>query len=290
MQLPSFAASILSLLVSAVGVSAWASPTYSGYSQVWTDTFPAAGGTLPNQDNWNIITGNLGVNNELETYTNSNKNVQQSGGSTVQLVPWKDSSVPGGWTSARLESKYVFTPAAGKRTLVEAQLRFGSNDISTKQGIWPAFWMLGDSIRHGTGWPACGEIDIMESVNGILRGYGTAHCDVYPGGICNEPTGIQGNIAIPDQGWHTWRVVIDRTASTWQSESITWYLDGAQFNQITGSRIGNQNVWNTLAHSPLYFILNVAVGGDWPKNPNSATLDGYGAMMEVAYVSQYTST
>ncbi len=223
----------------------------------------AARAAAPNSANWNSITGNLGVNNELEYYTSSTRNIQQSGGSTLQIVPWRDSSVSGGWTSGRLESKYTLTPPSGRRTLVEAQIRFGSNSVNNKQGIWPAFWMLGDSIRHGGGWPACGEIDILETVNGQLRGYGTLHCDVSPGGICNENNGLGNNIGIPDQEWHTWRVIIDRTPGSWTSESVTWYMDGQQFQQITGSRINNQNVWNAIAHSPLFFILNVAVGGSW---------------------------
>jgi beta-glucanase (GH16 family) len=254
-------ASLLSLFVS--GALAWNAPTYSGYNLVWQSTFPGSSATLPDQSQWNIITGNLGVNAELETYTSSTKNVQTSGGGTLQIVPWKDSSVSGGWTSGRLESKYTFTPVAGKMTMVESQLRFGGNSINNKKGIWPAFWMLGDSIRHGTAWPGCGELDILETVNGQLTGYGTVHCDVYPGGICNEGNGIGNSIAIPNQDWHTWRMIFDRRGSSWQSESITWFMDNQQFHQITGSRIGSQSVWNSLAHSPMYFLLNVAVGGSW---------------------------
>jgi beta-glucanase (GH16 family) len=244
-------------------VSAWAAPSYSGYSNVWTSAFAGAAGTLPDTGNWNIITGNLGVNNELETYTSSTKNLQNSGGGTLQIVPWKDSSTKGGWTSGRIESTYTFTPKAGAKTMAEAQISFGSNPTANKQGVWPAFWILGDSIRHGTAWPACGELDIMEMVDGYLTGYGTAHCNVYPGGICNEPTGVQGRVSVPDQGWHTWRMVWDRTPSSWTAETITWYLDGTAFQEISGSQIGDQNTWNSLAHSPLYFLLNVAMGGDW---------------------------
>jgi beta-glucanase (GH16 family) len=203
------------------------------------------------------------VNGELETYTSSTANVQLSGGGTLQLVPLKDSSVSGGWTSGRVESKYIFTPSAGKVTIAEAKIRFGSNPTSNKQGIWPAFWILGNSIRSGTAWPECGELDILEAIDGKLTGYGTAHCDVNPGGICNEPNGLGGSITIPDQSWHTWRMAWDRTPSNWQSETITWYMDGKQFHQITGSQIGNSGIWATLCHDPLYFILNVAVGGYW---------------------------
>ncbi|KAI1338443.1 family 16 glycosyl hydrolase [Xylariaceae sp. FL0016] len=271
-------------LLAASTVCAEAVPGYSGYSTVWTETFDGAAGASPNTGTWNIITG-TSANNEWETYTGSSSNLQLSGGATVQIVPVKSSS--GAWTSGRIESKYTFTPTAGARTMAEAKIRFGDNAIANKQGIWPAFWLLGNSIRTGTGWPACGELDIMETVNGLLTGYGTTHCDTYPGGVCNEPTGIGGSIAIPDQSWHTWRIVWDRRASTWTGETITWYMDGVQYQQITGSRINNQAVWNTLAADPLYFILNVAVGGDWPGAPNANTLGGYGSMMEVAYVSLY---
>ncbi|CAM1502635.1 Fc.00g074110.m01.CDS01 [Cosmosporella sp. VM-42] len=279
----------ISLLSLAGITAAWDAPGYSGFNRVWQDNFSGSGGASPNGNNWNIITGYLNVNAELEVYTSSSRNLQLSGGQTLQIVPWKDSSQSGGWTSGRVESKYTFTPQAGKVTRAEAAVRFGTNPTGNKQGIWPAWWMLGDSLRHGTGWPACGELDALETVNGQLTGYGTMHCDVYPGGICNEGTGIGGNIGIPNQDWHTWRVDINRNAGSWQQETITWYMDGQQFHQISGSRINNQNVWNAVAHSPFYFILNVAVGGSWPGYPNGNTLDGYGNMMEVGYVAHYST-
>ncbi|KAI5866299.1 family 16 glycosyl hydrolase [Durotheca rogersii] len=263
--------------------SAWAPPNYSNYRLIWVDTFDGPGGSQVNGNNWNVITG-LKVNNEWQDYTTSTRNLQISGGSTVQIVPWNEN---GQWTSARVESKYTFTPAAGAVTMAEAQLRFGDSPTGNKQGIWPAFWLLGDAIRRGTGWPACGEIDAMETVNGQLTGYGTVHCDAYPGGACNEPSGIGAAVAIPDQSWHTWRVVWDRRPSTWSAETITWFRDGAQFHQISGARIGSRDVWESLAARPLFFILNVAVGGDWPGPPNSNTWDGYGSMMEVAYVAHF---
>ncbi|KAH8650108.1 putative endo-1,3(4)-beta-glucanase [Xylariales sp. PMI_506] len=271
-------------------ISATTPPSYSGYNLIWYSPFTGNAGTSPDAANWNIITGYLGVNNELEVYTSSSANVQNSGGQTLQLVPWRDSSKTYGWSSGRVESKYTLTPKAGGTTIAEAQIRFGTNPTSQKQGIWPAFWMLGESIREGTSWPACGELDILETINGYLTGYGTAHCQVYPGGVCNEPTGLQGSIAIPDNSWHTWRIVWNRTPSSWTSETITWYMDGKAFQQISGAQIADQATWNALAHDPVFFILNVAVGGSWPGSPNSATVDGYGSMMEVAYVAHYAST
>ncbi|KAI0026108.1 glycoside hydrolase family 16 protein [Xylariomycetidae sp. FL0641] len=260
-------------------------PVYSGYNLVWQDAFEGGAGSPPSASNWNIITGG-GANAEIEQYTTSSNNVQVSGGGTLQLIPQKNGDA---WTSGRIESKYTFTPTAGARTKVEASIRFGDNPISQKQGIWPAFWLLGDSLRWGGSWPACGEIDIMETVNGILTGYGTIHCDQYPGGVCHEPDGLQGKTSVPDQSWHTWSVVFDRTPGSWLQETMTWYLDGNQFSQISGADVNNQAVWGTLTNAPLYFILNVAVGGNWPGYPNDATASGWGSAMEVAYVAHYLS-
>ncbi|KAJ0383785.1 hypothetical protein COL922a_009730 [Colletotrichum nupharicola] len=276
------------LLLPAALVAAWDAPSYSGFTRIWQDNFAGAAGAAINTANWNIIT-NLRVNNELQDYTTSRTNLQLSGGSTVQIVPWRDASASNGWTSARIESRYTFTPAAGRLTLAEGYIRFGDNAIANKKGMWPAFWMLGDAIRNGVGWPRCGELDILETVNGALTGYGTVHCDVNPGGACNEPNGIGAATGIPDQGWHTWRVQIDRRSNYWQTESITWFRDGVQFHQITGARIGSEAIWNTLARAPLFFILNIAVGGNWPGNPDGNTLGGYGSMMETAYVAVYQS-
>lgn len=125
--------------------------------------------------------------------------------------------------------------------------------------------MLGESIHHGTPWPQCGELDIFEQVNGQLTGYGTAHCGSFPGGVCNESTGRAGTVGIPGgEGFHTWTIKIDRTkGDDWTQEVIEWSMDGRVYHTLRGAELGDQGVWATLAHSPLFVILNVAVGGDW---------------------------
>jgi len=241
---------------------AWGAPSYDGVRLVWAETFPGSSGTPPNAGNWNTIT-NIRVNNELQRYTTSTANLQISGGGTLQIVPWRDSQ--GGWTSGRVESKYTFVPAPGRVTFAEAPIRFGDHPVAHKAGLWPAFWLLGEAIRYGTGWPACGEVDIMETVNGQPTGYGTLHCGSYPGGPCNEPYGLGNPVGFGDQGWHTWRVQWDRTPGDWRDETIRWFLDGNLFGSVSGARVGDQAVWSTLAHSPMFFILNMAVGGDWVR-------------------------
>ncbi|KAF3763450.1 family 16 glycoside hydrolase [Cryphonectria parasitica EP155] len=264
-------------------VAQYDAPTYSGYTLLWTADFSGDAGTSPSTSNWNIITGYLGVNDELEVYSSSNENLQLSGGSTLQIVPWESD---GSWTSGRIESVDSWTPASGVITRVEAEIDFGTNAESTKQGYWPAFWMLPESFRTGAEtWPDCGELDILEMIDGVLTGYGTAHC----GDECNDDDddeGLQSSIDVGNDDWHTWRLEWDRTSGNWETETISWSMDGTVFQTLTGGSF-DESVWDNLAHQPYYIILNMAVGGSWPGDPNSATVDGYGAMMEVGYVAVY---
>ncbi|KAI5467829.1 putative endo-1,3(4)-beta-glucanase [Mariannaea sp. PMI_226] len=277
---------ILTFLAAA---QAYAPPSYSGYKLVWASTFEGKKDALPPTSEWNIITGNNNFNNELQTYTKSVNNLRQTGGGTVEIIPHGDKTALHGWTSARLESNYKFTPAAGKITIAQSRLRLAGNPASQKKGLWPAFWILGNSQRHGTKWPASGEIDVFENINGQSTVYGGLHCDVAPGGVCNEPYGLVGQTSLPDNHFHSWRVEFNRKSSDFKSQSITWFKDGVQFHKVTGAQIGNSNVWKTVCGSDLFFILNIAVGGDFPGAPNSKTVGGSGSMMEIAYVAHYVS-
>lgn len=245
------------------GVNAWEPPQYNGFTRVWQATFIGAADTLPNSKNWNIITGDKNDNNELQRYTNNKQNVRFSGSGTLQILPRKDSSAPKGWTSGRIESKYTVTPAPGKITRMEASLRVAGNPTQNKKGMWYAFWMNGDAFRKGVPWPQCGEIDMFENINGEKKSYGVLHCDKYPAGICNEPYGLVTNTPLNDNQQHVYRVEIDRKNSDFRKQTMTWFKDGAAFHKVTGEQINNEKVWGTLAHSAYYFILNVAVGGNW---------------------------
>lgn len=95
----------------------------------------------------------------------------------------------------------------------------------------------------------------MENINGGLVGHGTLHFQSRPG--------ISADISIPDWSWHIWRVEVDRRPDFLDQESIAWFLDGSEFHRIHKNDIDNGEAWERLAHSPLFFILNMAVGGDW---------------------------
>ena len=239
--------------------NAAACPDIGGMRLVWQENFSGPAGSGVNRNVWNIATV-ANTNNEVQTYTESSSNLQISGGGSVQFVPRKSAS--GQWSSSRIETKASFMPQPGKQMLIQASIRMGAN--ANQQGIWPAFWLLGDAIRHGTQWPLCGELDIMEQVNGAMTAYGTAHCQQDKGGVCNEPSGKAGTTAIPDHSWHVWALRWDRTSNNWRTESITWVRDGAIYHVLTGNDIGNEAIWATLAHAPYYILMNVAVGGFWP--------------------------
>ncbi|KAM0370860.1 hypothetical protein HYE67_002132 [Fusarium culmorum] len=274
-------------------VVASSAPTYDGFDIVWQDTFEGPAGSLPDRSKWIMQDWYKDLNGDWQTYTTSPKNQQLTGDGSVLIIPLRDSSATKGWTSGRLESAYTFTPAPGARTIAEASIRLGSAPPSGKQGIWPAFWLLGDSHRKGTLiWPTCGEIDIMENVNGETKTQGVIHCDKNPGGICNEKDGIAGATRLADSGqdFHTYTAVIDRTPGDWRDEIVSFYLDGVQYHQVTGDRIGNEEVWGKVAHNLIHFILNVAVGGEWPGDPDQSTMDGLANAIEVEYVAHYQST
>ncbi|RGP76806.1 secreted glucosidase [Fusarium longipes] len=272
---------------------AGATPSYEGFDLIWEDSFEGSAGSLPDTSKWIMQDWFKDLNGDWQTYTTNAENQQLSGQGSLLIIPLRDSSATKGWTSGRLESAYTFIPAPGARTIAEASIRLGSAPASGKTGIWPAFWLLGDSHRKGTLiWPACGEIDIMENVNGETKTQGVIHCDKNPGGICNEKNGIAGATALPDGGsdFHTYTAVIDRTPDNWMEESVTFFLDGKRYHQVTGAMINNEEVWGKIAHNLIHFILNVAVGGEWPGDPDESTVDGMGNAMEVKYVAHLQST
>ncbi|RFN42002.1 secreted glucosidase, partial [Fusarium flagelliforme] len=284
---------LISILLSLAALAATEqAPGYEGFDLIWEDTFSGPAGSLPDQSKWIMQDWYKNLNGDFQTYTTSRANQQHTGHGSLVIIPLRDPSAQRGWTSGRLESTYTFTPAPGAKTIAEAQIKLGGASKSGKQGIWPAFWLLGDSHRKGTLiWPTCGEIDILENVNGEPKTQGVIHCDKNPGGICNEKNGIASALDLPDSGrnFHTYTAMIDRTPGDWRQESVSLFVDGRQYHRATGARIGNEEVWGKVAHNLVHFILNVAVGGEWPGDPNGSTVSGIGNAMEVKYVAHYQS-
>lgn len=233
-----------------------------GFSRlVWSDEF---NGSSINAANWGFDLGGGGWgNNELQNYTSRSENARIVNGSLI-VEARRENFGGNAFTSARLKTQGK--QSFGINTWVEARI-----NAPEGQGIWPAFWMLGNSIST-VGWPACGEIDIME-IQGQNpgRNFGTIHwADVNGqhvsfGGIFNSSSSLTA-------GFHTF--AISRT-----STSIKWYVDRVQYAEANIS--GGINSTSEF-QGPFFIILNVAVGGNFVGSPDGSTI--FPQQMQVDWV------
>ncbi|PSN73958.1 concanavalin A-like lectin/glucanase [Corynespora cassiicola Philippines] len=276
-----------------------------GYKLTWADEFRRTRGLQsPSSSNWIFDIGtsypggapNWG-NNEAQYYTDSPENVHISKRNTLVITPRKSKN--GTWTSARIEThRKDFAAAPGGKLYIESRIKTGCADSKFQQGIWNAFWALGEEFRGNyTYWPMASEWDFLEVLNGLPLTYGTLHCGVAPGGPCEEFNGL-GNGGSPWSKcqWHTVGFEVDRTTNSssyepasWRDEKLRWYIDGVQTHEVAGSRVNDSSVWEAVAHKGHFLLLNVAVGGNWPGQPNATTIDGPKVEMEVDYVRVWNS-
>jgi beta-glucanase (GH16 family) len=200
-------------------------------------------------------------NNELEYYRRENATVANG-----QLVITARREAFGGmqYTSARMKTQGKRSWKYGK---IEARIAMPSF-----QGIWPAFWMLGDNIGS-VGWPACGEIDIMEHVNTGGAVYGTIHWADQN----NVYASYSGNTTTSITAFHNYTI-------EWDASAIRWYVDGVKYHE---ANIANSVNGTNEFHNNFFILLNLAVGGNWP----GFTVDNnaFPANMYVDYVRVYQS-
>lgn len=266
----------------------------STWTLQWSDEFSGASGTGVNTTNWLYDTGtSYGCSGcpghwgtgEVETASSSTANVYQDGSGHLVIKPIKARN--GTWTSGRIETQRTdFQPSSTGAMAIEASIQLPDVTGQAAQGYWPAFWALGAPFRGNyLNWPGIGEIDIMENVNGANTEWATFHCGVNPGGPCNETTGIGANVS----GWsptlqsafHTYRVEFDKSVSPQQ---IRWYVDGVQVHTVNATQV-DATTWSNATNHGFFIILNVAMGGGWPGNPNGLTASG--KPMVVDYVRVY---
>jgi beta-glucanase (GH16 family) len=247
----------------------------SNFNVIWSEDFSGSSLDLTQWDYWTGVPSN----GEQEKYSSNNCQITSAG--TMLITPENNG---GQWTSCRIETLGSFQAAAGSIMVVQSRFKLGTPGANL-QGIWPAFWSLGEAVRHGTGWPACGEIDTFENIDGGALGYGTMHC----GSECNDPDGLSSGIDFDYGTFHTWAHAIDLTDSDWTKQTVTWYMDGQSYHVIHGSDIGDEGTWNAVANSGMFITLNVAVGGGWPGNAAADTVGGEAAGMEIQYVAVYES-
>jgi len=267
----------VALLISAATLaaqSATPAPTLPGWTLVWSDEFNATDGSPVDSSKWFSETGGNGWGNqELEYYTTRLDNAFHQGGNLViKAVQEKYTGSDGvarDYTSARLKTAGKFTQAYGR---FEARIK-----IPHGQGLWPAFWLLGDDIGK-SGWPKCGEIDIMENIGKEpALVHGTIHGPDYSG-----DKGPTASFALPSNApyaddFHLYAV-------EWEPQAIRFYVDDHLYSTRTPADLPKGAKW-AFDH-PFFVILNVAVGGSWPGNPDATTQFPQSMLVDYVRVSK----
>lgn len=255
----------MSLVISSLMVSSFI-PTVTakadtGWNLAWSDEF---NGTSINTSNWKYESGGDGWgNNELEYYTNRSENARIENGNLV-IEARKENYNGMNYTSARLKSQGLKNWTYGK---VEARMK-----LPAGQGVWPAFWMLGENISQ-VSWPKCGEIDIMEHINNESAIHGTIHWDSTGNNTHAQYGAASPNIDVTQ--YHVYSI-------EWDASSIKWFVDGTQYLE---ANIANNINGTEEFHKPFFILFNLAIGGNWPGNPDGST--PFPAKMYVDYVRVY---
>ena len=235
---------------------------YPERTMLWSDEFD---GERVDATKWTfeIGTGNNGWgNNELQYYREENT-IVTDGSLVIQAK--KEDFGGSEYTSSRLIS------------MDKREFEYGRIDIRAAlpegQGMWPALWMLGANFDE-VGWPSCGEIDIMEALgDDTRRVLGTAHY-----GVTGNPSTFRtgrydlGRDRDYVDEWHVYSLI-------WSEDSITWLVDDVEFHSLTPAETGNAP-WPF--NNPFFMIMNVAVGGQLPGNPDATTI--FPQRMAVDYI------
>ncbi len=244
-------------------------PSWGDWNIVWSDEF---NGTTINPAIWTFDIGNGSGgwgNNEFEYYTSRPQNAYSSNG-VLNIVARQESFGGFNYTSARLKTQGLFSKQYG-RFEFRARLPQGV-------GFWPALWLMGTNITS-VGWPACGEIDVMES-NG------------------SSPTNVQGTIHYGGSATDTYTLPGDSVTNfhtyllEWTTNAILWYVDGLRYHTQT-NWTSSAGPYPAPFNRPFFLIMNLAIGGNYLGNPSQATINAntvFPGVMQVDYVRIYEPT
>jgi beta-glucanase (GH16 family) len=264
------------------GGAAGASSTDGGLSAwklTWSDEFNGADGSAVDSSKWVFDTGGNGWgNSEYEYYTNSTTNAVQQGGNLVITATTTGASGhtcsypsngPCQYTSARIKTLGKFSQQYGR---FEARIQFPEG-----QGLWPAFWMMGDNI-NSVNWPSCGEIDVGENIGKEPSiNHGSMHMPASGSTSDDQLTGmytLAGGAKLGD-AFHIYAI-------EWTSSQVAFYVDDTLYE--TQTKAGATGRTWEFDH-PFFILLNVAVGGTWPGAPDATTT--FPQTMKVDYVRVY---
>jgi beta-glucanase (GH16 family) len=267
---------LLSLSLGCASVGPKPRDTTAAWTLTWSDEFDGPAGASFDRTKWVADTGGQGWGNqEREFYTTRAENIALDGAGHLVITAAAEAATSNdqcwygrcSYTSARIRTQGLFSQAYGR---FEARIR-----IPRGQGMWPAFWMLGDNIAS-VGWPRSGEIDIMENIGREPRVvHGTMHGPGYSGagGIGGPDTLSSGAFA---DDFHVYAV-------EWSPGEVNWLVDGHEYFRTTPASIPPGTTW--VYDHPFFLILNVAVGGGWPGDPDASTV--FPQQMVVDYVRAY---
>ena len=241
-----------------------------GWNIVWQDEFDKDSLDLTK---WSREIGGHGWgNNELQFYTDSDSNSYVENGNLIlkaQLVPQGIGSSKG----------LRYCSSARLRTYGKGDWKYGRIEVKAKvasgQGIWPAIWMLPTDWLFG-GWPSSGEIDIMEHVGydlGVV--HGSVHTEAYNHKINTQRSSAR-KIANVDTEFHVYSII-------WDKDKISFFIDDVQYFLFENDQQGNYKTWPF--DQRFHLLINIAVGGDWPGNPDNST--NFPRKMLVDYVRVY---
>ena len=250
-------------------------PPASGWTVTWLDEFSSADGSAPDSTKWTYdLGGNGWGNQELETYTSRPQNVQiQKGNLVITALQESFTGTDGiarNYTSTRLKTQNLFARAYGR---FEARLK-----IPKGQGVWPAFWMLGNDITQN-GWPKCGEIDIMENIG---REPGINHGSLHAPSSVTPSSDLTSTISLP--AGQNYSDEFHLYAVEWEPGTVRFYVDANNYATFTQSQWPAGGQW--VFDHPFFIILNVGVGGNWPGSPDATTQ--FPQQMLVDYVRVYS--
>ena len=232
-------------------------PTPTGWTLVWNDEFS---GSSIDKTKWeHEVNGDGGGNNELQYYTDFTENSYVEKGLLI-IQALNKNYLGKEYTSARMRTKYKGDWTYG-RFEIKAKLPYG-------QGLWPAIWMLPTDWAYG-GWPESGEIDIMEMLGQeTTKIYGTIHYSTN-----NQHAQSGGNYSLKTG---TFAGTFHVFAIEWDSSGFSWYVDDYKYFTTKHGQPFDKR---------FHILLNLAVGGNWPGNPDISTI--FPQKMYVDYVRVY---
>ncbi|CAN3128784.1 glycoside hydrolase family 16 protein [Mycobacterium sp. smrl_JER01] len=223
----------------------------SGPRIVFADEFDGPAGARPSSQ-WRLQTGGGGWgNNEMQTYTDSPANVGLDGAGHLAITARGDSL-------DRITSARITTQASVEFTTGRAEARIM---LPAGAGLHPAFWLLGADIDT-VGWPAAGEIDVIETLNTAAEFHTGVHLP-RAGSPRGQQISASGPVPFPLAGqFRTYWVERSPGRIVTGVEQTTLFV-------VTPADLAPESRW--VFDAPFFLLLNLAVGGDWPGPPDAST-------------------